>query len=89
MSGSRSGCSTSDHSSSSTSRTIRPGRASHGTLRCSTRPVSSNPRRSSAVTVSPMPWFHDIARLWTKSTSVSTYVPGSSSSIGSGVSKYG
>ena len=54
--------------------TAPSGRAARptGTLRCSTRPVISNPRDSRAVTVSPSPWFHEIARLLTNSVSVST-----------------
>ena len=35
-----------------------PGSASHGTLSCSTSPVSCRPCSSSAVTISPRPWFH-------------------------------
>ena len=71
-SGSRSASSTRRHSSRSPSRTIRPGRASHGTLRCSTNPVTSNPRASRAVRISPMPWFQDSWRVLTNSWSFST-----------------
>ena len=48
-----------------------------------------HPAASSAVTISPRPWFHSCVTVCVNSTSVSTYVPGSSQTSGSAVSKYG
>ena len=49
----------------------RAGRPT-GTLRCSTNPVTSKPRLSRAVRISPMPWFQDSWRVLTNSWSFST-----------------
>jgi len=38
---------------------IRSGKGANGTLSCSSRSVTTSPRRSKAVTVSPRPWFHE------------------------------
>ena len=57
---------------------INPRNASQGTLRCSTSPVKVIPASSTAVTISPRPWFHSCVVLCVNTTSVSTYVPPSS-----------
>ena len=41
------------------------------------------------MTISPRPWFHSSLRLCSNDTSVLTYVPASSHTVGSGRSKYG
>ena len=51
---------------------IWPGMAVHGTDWCSSRSVSSMPASSSAVTISPRPWFHSCVTFFVNTSSVST-----------------